>query len=244
MAIQVLVCGEEEAAVAKCIALLQSQQTEAPVEVVGCSCPEKLKDKTLPQFQLMFLGVAMKACNGMEIARRIRELRLDTVLILISSNLQYAKEGYEVGAFRFIERGEDREGETLIRYYQEAIHLIGPQNDTLEFSVNREHRSVKWKEIVYLESLQRKIYLHTDEKQNDASFYSTMEKIENQLEGNGFLRVHRSYLVNLRYVDDIRSSGTILTNGKTLPVSQKRFPELRQIHLQFKQENRGPRCQE
>ena len=54
------------------------------------------------QFDIAFLDIDMGAYSGLELARHIRSLNLDTILIFVTNYVQYSLEGYEVQAFRYL----------------------------------------------------------------------------------------------------------------------------------------------
>ena len=58
-----------------------------------------------------------------------------------------------------------------------------------------------------------------------------IQEIANQLEGRGFLRVQRSFVVNLRYVERFSNYTVLLKTGQTIPVSVKQFSQLRREFL-------------
>ena len=61
-----------------------------------------------------------------------------------------------------------------------------------------------------------------------------MAELEEQLALAGFLRVHKSYLVNMRYIEKLNYNGVLLVNKEELPISQKRYSEIKALHLQWR----------
>ena len=102
MQIRVLVCDDDKKFVQDMVERLKELTADRPICITGCSAPEKLTDQFLSDFQIMFLDIDMGNYNGLEIARRVRKLRLDTVLIFVTHYMEYSPEGYEVKAFRYL----------------------------------------------------------------------------------------------------------------------------------------------
>lgn len=70
-----------------------------------------------------------------------------------------------------------------------------------DFSANAEPYRVAYKDILYLESQQRIVVLHTENPlQGGDRFYGKLEDLENELEPDGFLRIQKSYLVNMAHI--------------------------------------------
>ena len=233
MQIRVLVCDDDKKFVQDMVERLKELTADRPICITGCSTPEKLTDQFLSDFQIMFLDIDMGNYNGLEIARRVRKLHLDTVLIFVTHYMEYSPEGYEVKAFRYLLKANIEE--KLPRYLNEAIREAQSHADRLLFAVNGQPCAIKYDDILYLESSKRLIYLHLiDEQKENKCFYAVMAELEEQLALAGFLRVHKSYLVNMRYIEKLNYNGVVLVNKEELPISQKRYSEIKALHLQWR----------
>ena len=84
MQIRVLVCDDDKKFVQDMVDRLKELTANRPICITDCSAPEKLTDQFLSDFQIMFLDIDMGNYNGLEIARRVRKLHLDTVLIFVT----------------------------------------------------------------------------------------------------------------------------------------------------------------
>ncbi len=194
MQISVLVCDDDKKFVQDMVELLRALTENYSIKITGCSQPEKLTDKFLGDFQIMFLDIDMGNYNGLEIARRVRKLKLDTVLIFVTHYMEYSPEGYEVNAFRYLLK--DNIKDKLPNYLKEAIREVQSHADSLMFTI--------------------------------------MDELEEQLTSAGFLRVHKSYLVNMRYIEKLNYNKLLLVNGKELPVSPRRYSEVKAQHLHWR----------
>lgn len=233
MQIRVLVCDDDKKFVQDMVERLKELTADRPICITGCSAPEKLTEQFLSDFQIMFLDIDMGNYNGLEIARRVRKLRLDTVLIFVTHYMEYSPEGYEVKAFRYLLKANIEE--KLPHYLNEALREAQSHADRLLFAVNGQPCAIKYDDILYLESSKRLIYLHlTDEQKENKCFYAVMAELEEQLALAGFLRVHKSYLVNMRYIEKLNYNGVVLVNKEELPISQKRYSEIKALHLQWR----------
>ena len=89
---------------------------------------------------------------------------------------------------------------------------------------------------MYFESLDRKIVI-VDSENKLHEFYGTMDNVFDQIKSNGFMMIHKSYIINYRYVREFHSSEIIMDNGKALPVSKHRKNEV--LKWQLKMESGG-----
>lgn len=121
----------------------------------------------------MFLDIDMDERSGMDIARRVRELHLDTIIIFVTNYPEFSMEGYEVRAFRYLLKQEMQQ--KLPLYFRDALAEIPHDKKELRFSVNAEPYRVAYKDILYLESQQRIVVLHTENPlQGGDRFYGNL----------------------------------------------------------------------
>lgn len=173
--------------------------------------------------------------NGMDIARKIRSLRSDTVIIFVTNFIEYAPEGYEVQAFRYILKRDLQLDLTAIL----PLALKQLNRETLPIQVNGEIIKISLDDILYLEVQQHNITVVTrkltaERKQKEYSFYATLSDLEERLAHLGFLRIHKSYLVNMKHLKKFQCREATLDNGMTLRVGEKSYAENKQKFLLWK----------
>lgn len=235
MVVKVLVCDDDPKFVSRLSQLLHGYIPGGGTElkIFSLSDPSQLTDQLLRRANILFLDIDMGEVSGMEIARHLRALHSNAILIFVTNYVQYSPEGYEVQAFRYILKSELEK--RLLGYFEAALEELGCQKQRLDFSVSGEAYGVDHKNILYLESQRRVIYLHLlkgDRKK--FHFYSTMEMQEKRLAHAGFLRVHKSYLVNMAHIEKLNYDKVQLCDGTVLPVSERKFSEVKQSYLQWK----------
>lgn len=233
--IKALVCDDDAAFCQKIADLVRRNQPEdgSNVAVTICCDPAALTDKDLGKFDIAFLDIDMGAYSGLELARHIRGLNLDTILIFVTNYVQYSLEGYEVQAFRYLLKSELEE--KLPGYYQKALEELQHSADEMTFNANGEQLRIKYQDILYMESRQRVMRLFTlTDTRSRGYFYASMEDTEKQLAPVGFLRVQRSYLVNMAHIQKLNYDRVILTDGTELPVSQKMYSSIKAKYLRWR----------
>ena len=95
----------------------------------------------------------------------------------------------------------------------------------------RESRIISLEDIVFCESIDRKIYLHLSSLEV-VDYYERMEQLETKLD-HRFFRCHRSYLINLKYLKSYKNGIAYLEGGKEIPVSRLRGKEFSGVILQY-----------
>ena len=73
-------------------------------------------------------------------------------------------------------------------------------------------------------------------------FYGNMADLEQKLEIMGFLRVHKSYLVNMKYIEVFQCKRLEIKGGVLIPSSERKYSELKQRYLRWEAENKWSIC--
>ena len=165
----------------------------------------------------VFLDVEMPEMTGIE---AITALDLPQV-ILISSNKEYAAEGFDYNITDFLTKpiNYDRFLKSIekVKKVEEAIQYNEKEGDTFFIKDGTTNIKIKIEDVYYVEALGDYVKFHTTEKK--ITTLSTMKSIESKLAAYNFVRIHRSYIVNLSFVGVVKSS-SIELNGITLSISR------------------------
>ena len=197
---------------------------------------EEISDQMMASCDIAFLDIDYNARNytGMDIARRLRQFRKDAVIIFVTNFIEYAPEGYEVQAFRYIlKRNLQSE---LKLYLQQAIDQQNTSRETVKIQVNGEYIDLPIEDVLYMEVMQHNVTVYVRKGKSVKSYeiYSSLSDLEERLADRGFLRIHKSILVNLRRITKFQSKAAVLDNGTTLRVSEKGYAENKKKYLLWK----------
>lgn len=178
-----------------------------------------------------------KTYNGMDIARKLRTYRKDAIIIFVTNFIEYAPEGYEVQAFRYLLKSNLKE--YLCKYIRQAVEQVDMLQETIKIQINGEVIDISLEHVLYFEVLQHNItvYLQKSLLSKDIktySYYGSLSDLEQKLEPRGFLRIHKSYLVNMRHLRKYQCREALLDNGMTLRVGEKSYAENKKKYLRWK----------
>lgn len=199
---------------------------------------ESISKEILKSCDIAFLDVdlANQQYNGMDIARGLREVRKDAIIIFITNFVEYAPEGYEVQAFRYILKRDIQT--SLVPYMQQALEQMRIFSKILKIRVNGEIVDVPLEDIIYFEVQQHIVTVHLGteihKQKNKYCFYESLADLEQLLEPQGFLRIHKCYLVNMRHIKKFQCHEMLLDNGTLLRVSEKKYAEQKKKYLLWK----------
>ena len=163
-----------------------------------------------------------------------RERSPEICLIYISAYLEFAPEGYTVQAFRYILK---RDLERMLPSCLEALfhEKIARSRKVLTIRQNRTSIELPYDSIYCLESDLRKVNVYGDvPHQPLCSYYGKLTDLPQALFENGFLRVGRSDVVNMRYIRQISGYKVTMRNGAELSVSRNGYAAIRETYLEWK----------
>jgi len=192
----------------------------ASLEIVGIydNALDALKYLNTKAVDLIFLDVEMPDMSGIELMDRIGH---GPRVILTSSKTEYAFEAYQYNVIDYLQKPI-----TLPRFneaIEKAVSVMNKETDikprTDEIYVREDGRLVRipFDDILYFENAGDYVSIRTNLKSH--LILGTIKNIEARLSGNQFLKVHRSYIVNLDKIKDIEE-GTLVIEGKVVPVSR------------------------
>lgn len=171
-----------------------------------------------PHYDLILLDVKMKFMDGMTAAEEIRRVDPEVVIIFITNMAQYAIRGYAVDAMDYVLKPVSYFA--LSQRLNRAISRMKKRERRyMTISIRGGAQKLDIDKIDYIESQGHNLIFHAGEEEYLSS--GTMREIEEKLEGHGFFRCNKGYLVNLDRVDGVRD-GCAVVNGKILPISRSR----------------------
>lgn len=154
--------------------------------------------------------------------------------MIVTSTVDYAVDGYRVNAFRYLVKpiNED-EFHDLIN---QMIDLLKKRNNyMLTFPSKDGLTRLPVKNIYYIESDLRTIRIQTENGEHH--FTGKISTLEDELTPHGFIRVHKSFLVNLSKIKNIYKDTLTLDNDEEIPLSKHKKKEVSERFLEFMEIN-------
>lgn len=169
---------------------------------------------------LLLLDVEMPDISGVEFAQ---SLDSSTKVIFISSKKEYAVDAFGVNAVDYILKPV-----TLPRLTKAILRVqkdIKESDNSFFLKTNEGHQRVEVNELRYVEALGD--YVQVFSENNKFILNGTLKAVDSKLPKKDFLRVHRSYIVNLNKIDKIEE-GSIIIGKKLIPVGRSYKKEFTQ----------------
>lgn len=184
---------------------------------------------TIP-YNLLILDIQMGKMNGMELAKRIRRIDPNVYIVFLTGVTDYVFEGYEVGALHYLLKPlKEKQLYNILNNVKSR--LVSNEIQYLIIEIDRESLKINLDDIIFIEAMGHYVIIYT--KNDTFEKKMSMNDLENELDSTFFIRVHRSYIVNIKHVDRINKENCILSNNNTVNVSRGNYNKLNEAFINY-----------
>jgi two-component system, LytTR family, response regulator LytT len=192
---------------------------------------------------LVFLDIELDEDSGLDLAKKLEKLKPAPAIVFATAYDEFALKAFELNAVDYILKpfDEERIGKTLEKI--KRMQKMGDQDFPISSMKNSPNGKIAVlvderiilltiDDIVYLESSEGKCTIETVDQKHKVS--ETLVVLEKKLTNTKFLRVHRSFIVNIDFIVEIEpwfnsTYNLIMKNGSKVPVSRTYVKGLRHI---------------
>lgn len=231
---RIAVCEDENVQVEYLKKLLGKWQEESDEKVsvdTFCSAEEFLfKVEETKPYDLLLLDIQMGKMNGIELARKIREQDKTVKIVFLTGIKDYAIEGYEVGAVRYLLKPV-KEAEFFDLLDKLFAEVKEQKEEYFLFQTGGTTNRVPFSDILYVEADGHYAVIKTAE--NQWKWKTNFSSLSEEFETHNFFLLRRGLYVNLAQVSQIGKTECVLESGETLPVSKSRYQELNERFIAY-----------
>lgn len=181
-------------------------------------------------YDIALLDIQMGTQNGMELARELREKNDNVQIVFITAVDDFIGEGYDVNAVHYLLKPIKKE--KLFKALNTACEKASKESDRkVLLDYNGETHVFYENKIIYLEAFSHSTLICTDTEESEVplGISNVFEKLSNDC----FIKIHRSYVVNIEYIRNIKKYEVVLDNGKILPVSRRMFGDVSRAFIDY-----------
>ena len=175
--------------------------------------------------EIVFLDIQMPDLDGMELSRMLPE---GTRVIFTTAFKQYAFESYEVSALdfllkpiryqKFLEAAQKAQEWFALK--EAAAPAQSGEKTSAFIKVDGVLRKVEWADILYVEGMRDYVMFHLASERQPLVTHLTMKAVEELLPAKRFMRIHRSFVVNLDHIKSVSAQGDLKVGDALLHVSE------------------------
>lgn len=232
---RIAVCDNDEQEVSRIKRLITEYQIDRE-EDIDChyftNSTDFLCEWKGGEYDLVLLNVLMPGNSGIQVAQELRERDKNVRLIFVSASPELAVESYSVGAYYYLLKPIDEAS-----FYTLLDKIGGEISAQMEEGFILKSRDgivrISFMRLVYVEVINKTLFFYLA----DGAVYETTATLADfegkLLERPEFIKTHRSYLVNLSYIQAIDINCAVMKNGHSVLVSRQRRSQLQDAYMRF-----------
>ncbi|NLK78285.1 MAG: response regulator transcription factor [Clostridiales bacterium] len=202
---------------------------EVEIEVFSSGMDFLDRFKKYPlEFQMIFMDIEMPGLDGIETSKRIRKINQSIPIIFLTSHTELAMEGYEVEAFRFLDKPLQMERLVKTLHDFDNLRLL---DSKIELQDGERTMLVNWMEIQYVQS--ENVYINVYLEDTRYLIRKKLGGIEEQMPKQIFYKPHRSYLINLGFVKSFDGKKIMMKNGNEIPLSRGKRNDFKKSMMNY-----------
>ncbi|WP_099466756.1 LytR/AlgR family response regulator transcription factor [Konateibacter massiliensis] len=232
MKIKIAICDDNEIFCnqIKEFILRYNKENKANCEVSTFCSGFDLLGQYTEEYKFIILDIEMEGMNGIETALEIRKKNQKVIIWFLTVSEAYIMEGYKAEAFRYLlkplsyEVFEEQFTTSLSWVEEKYVRPI-----VVEYKNETYH--LEEDDILFIEVFGHKLIFHLQDKA--ITSIDSLRNIETMLNKSSFVRIHRSYLINLKKVKTFNKTEIIMHNNERVPISKYKEKEFKQCYTQF-----------
>ena len=181
---------------------------------------------------LLFLDIEFEKITGVDIGNNLRKnLHNDLIqIVFVSATESYAMQLFNIRPFDFLVKPVDYKKVDFLMEEYNRIYRV--QQNFFEYHMGKQVYKIDEQAVLYFQSEGRKIKMVTSI--GDKQFYGKLSEVAEKLKANSFFQVHKSYIINSRYVLEYGKEHVVMTNKERIPVSRPMREKLNKLIIEEK----------
>ncbi|MEG6523842.1 LytR/AlgR family response regulator transcription factor [Desulfotomaculum sp. 1211_IL3151] len=188
------------------------------------------------RFDIYCLDIIMPGFMGIDVAKEIRAFDKTAPILFFTSSPEFALESYSVKAINYVLKPISKE--KLFFTFDEMLERIKAEKseDAVIVKSNEGIQKILISNLVFAEVIGRNVLYHLRSGKVIECTEPFSSVCDNLLKYGRFIKTHRSYIVNMQYVDTIENRRVTLQTLSSVPVAQGKAREIKEQYLAYQME--------
>ena len=190
----------------------------------GCqSAMDAVRILSAKDVDVIFIDINMPDLNGMEF---VKSLQNPPMIVFTTAYQEYAVEGYKVAAVDYLLKpfgmGDVMRAADKVKRQYDLMHTyaLSPVDEDDAIFLKTEYKVVRIliRNIIYVEGMSEYLRIFPAGQERPIVALLGMKNLEERLSSHDFMRIHKSYIINLKHISEISRNRMRLDNGKDIPI--------------------------
>lgn len=225
--LKILICDDESFFAQKLCGLVKDHFTRQNIAVqIDCYTNEQdFLCAPLTEYTVAFLDIHLPDPDGLALAQKLREVNPEVILIFVTGFIEHGPQGYPLSVFRYVLK-EDLEKQLPECLQALSQKLYASPQFFVFRTTNGETNACAYSDLCYFESIGHHVVLHVKATQESYDLYTSLSSLEPRLPSRDFMRIQRSYIVNMRNVQKVKGIELTMADGAVLTCKRDKAKEI------------------
>lgn len=181
------------------------------------------------EVEAIFLDINMPDLNGLDFAKSMQDHSKGPAMVFTTAYSEYAIEGYKANGVGYLlkpysfdefEAAAQKVKEITEIRQQAMTEVTAQSDDDGIIFVKSDYKIVRIaiEHITHIEAMSEYLRITCDDKERPVIVLLSMKKIEEHLPSNQFMRIHRSFIINLKKISEIKKNHVVIEGDISLPI--------------------------
>ena len=175
------------------------------------------------EIDAIFIDINMPDLNGLDF---VRSLQHKPIVVFTTAYQKYAVDGYKVDAIDYLLKpfgmADVMQAAEKVKRQFDLLHTASisaiDEDDALFLKTEYKVVRIPVRQIVYVEGMAEYLRIHLSSQPKPVTVLLSMKKMEERLPAASFMRIHKSYIINLCHITEINRSRIMLDTDKDIPI--------------------------
>ena len=167
-------------------------------------------------YSICFIDIYMSAINGIDLAKKLREINKDIVIVFVTTSSDFMAEAFSVHAFHYITKPYEKE--KIFQVLTDSIAILPDVSHYIQIVCDKKNIKLKIKDLVSCESDAHYLLLTTSDNAELRVRMTLNKFIEETKNYEELIQINRGIIINIDYLDKIDNSNCHLTSGTVFPI--------------------------
>ena len=181
-------------------------------------------------YHISFVDIEMPIMDGFDTIRRAREFAKSKYYIILTTNTEMSRKGYQVNAFRYIDKASM--AEEMKEAFDAIAIMLDCSNEILLTVVSGGEIVIPLHKIIYFEVCKHFVIVQTINGRINVK--NRISEIEEMLIGKGFYRCHKSFVINLNKIQKFEEPFAYMSNEEKVDVAKRKICEFKKMFFGIK----------